>query len=721
VLVDILVKRLHVLPLAAGRTTKKKKIMFLAELANMGYKITNPEQYNDSILEHPEIFSCLKKMKGGDVDYVPLFQGFPDNVPNEDEYFVKRIMGFLGNFIGLFDEGTRLDNDMVVPEWLFDIEQFGADPITQFQDEQLYRAGVKRQKKRKNDKHTVWTDLTFSTDSMGSIAEKYLLDILYAKSSIKEALKDDIEYLLGMSEFKSLGFVDPSKVVFKETKTHLMKHLWGLKRFENLECFINSPTDILRLFAALTNSDVSLATPITFPKLKRSERRFVLQKLNELDHLAQDMVAYKGLWLALGNYLHPSEYPQYKNTFTAFDVLRNGKVVTIQSKIEACIRNKDLDGLLGLIKHRPTIFARKLHHLLDVFKDTSDIVLSSFEQIANKIPLKNLLVLESYFKTISDLDYRAIINKKGNIKILDNKKRYIPHHVIFKLLDILRNAAIKVASDKESWAGQKVWIDKKLRGYTIPLQQRKASDGLLTLGRGSRIDLDSERVLRLFVYWKEKEKTTDLDLSLITYDENMERVGHISYTALRSNGMVHSGDIQSAPHGAAEFIDIDIPMKKMDPKIRYLVPVIYVYCGENFTELDCCYAGWSIRDNINDKYKSFNIKTVENKLDICGVGSYSIPMAVDLKEDKIIYVDLYVNSLAWGNRVENSHHSISLILKQLIGMTDTKPNMRDLAYINQIARGGELVARKGAADITIGINDCSFNVTEIEKILSELI
>ena len=50
-------------------------------------------------------------------------------------------------------------------------------------------------------------------------------------------------------------------------------------------------------------------------------------------------------------------------------------------------------------------------------------------------------------------------------------------------------------------------------------------------------------------------------LSAVLYDAEWRYREHISYTNLRSESYraCHSGDITSAPEGACEFIDIDIP------------------------------------------------------------------------------------------------------------------------------------------------------------------
>ncbi len=703
-------------------TSAKLKMIFLSELANLGFRVTNPEIFNNSALDnYDEILATVTAMKGGDVDYVPLFSGFPENVPEKEEFFTKRVIGYFGNLLGMFDEndGKVMDNGLVVPEFLFDLTEFGADPILGRQSKELYEAGLENQKARKSDDHTEWTYLTFS-ENVEEEVQQFLANNLYAKSSIKEALKEDIDYLI--EEF-GLDFITPKKVVFKEIKSFIMSYLWNKSEFDTLSKYADTPTDILRMLAALSESDISLATPITFGKFSRPQRRFILENLNGFTDLAENLNVYKGLWLELGRFLHPGEYKaRYTNTYEAFDLLRNGKVITFNSQVEKDIEDRDLNSLLGLLSSRPGIFGRKIHQVLEIFEEDVDKVLDNFKKISSKLELKNLLILESYFKTIEDADYKSIINKKGSVVIIPNKPGRVKTSVIDNLLEIIQNSINTKLAEKKILVGKKVWIHPDLRNYTIPLQQRKMSDGLLNIGRGSRIKFEDGKVLRMFTYWKQAEGRTDLDLSLIEFDKDMNFQGQVSYTNLSEGGIKHSGDITSAPHGAAEFIDVTLD--KVKKEARYLGIQIYKYAGENFSQLEKSYAGWMIRDKATSSYKSFDIKTVQNKFNVVGKGGYAIPMVVDLKTREIIFIDMYMGGRGGeygSNRNEGAVQDVSIVTKELVKMIDTRPNMLDLVTYHAKASKAQIVEEKEDADVTFGITDCTYEVGRVDEILSELL
>ena len=687
------------------------KAIFLSELANLGYKLENPELYNDSVLENfDSIINTLIEMKGGDVNYVPLFSGFPNKV-DYDSVLKLTIPGLIEKFgsANYFD-------------FLTEIVEFKGLTSSRTQTDKELEDGIKDQASRKSDKHTVWTNLKFTTD-IESDVRTFLKNNLYAKSSIKETLKEDIEFLI---KHYGLEFLDAKKVVFKEIKSYVMTYLWNKGDMETLAKYVGTPTDLLRMFAGITGGDISLATPIKFPKMKRSQRRFVLQMIENSSKdslmIAENLNKYKGLWIKVGKSIHPGEYKnQFPNTFAAFNNLRNEKVITFNGMLEKYIGNKDLEATLKLVTKRPGVFGRKLHEILDVFSTEKGVV-KAFKSIASELEIKNLLVLERYFMTINDADFRTVINKRGKVIVFPNdKKGSVTEKRIEKLLSAIKNAIeTKMAANPlEFEEGTKVLLDPALRNYMVPLSMRKQSDGLMNISRGTRIAFDNTKILRLFNYWKESEYCTDFDTSLIEFDEDMKMKGQVSWTNLSEPGAYHSGDITSSSNGACEFIDVDLKRLKSD--VRYVAIQTYVYSGERFNQVAESYSGWMVRETANANRATFDIKTVENKFNMVGDGTYAIPMIVDLKTSEIVFVDLYMNGNHSFNRVEGAVNEISTVAKELVNMVNTKPNMLDLLTYQMNASTAEIVENKEDATVTYGIKDCDNNVDRVDETLAELI
>ncbi|MDP2091264.1 MAG: hypothetical protein Q8K30_06740 [Candidatus Gracilibacteria bacterium] len=337
--------------------------------------------------------------------------------------------------------------------------------------------------------------------------------------------------------------------------------------------------------------------------------------------------------------------------------------------------------------------------------------------------------------------------------MLSSYLKNIPEKVHRKLLNIfdrliVQNIKIKAQNENKSWKDKKIFIENGLDKVLIPLSQRKASDATLSVGRGTRIKIRLEDTLRLFVYWKQKEFRTDLDLSLIRFDEDLNLLGQVSYTNLQDGKIVHSGDIQSAEFGASEFIDIDFSAildlvgdrneyktffakvnhkiflkkgEKLENATRYLAPQIYRFAGEEFDEITC-YSGWMIRKDTSSEFKTFDAKTVQNKFDVNGKGSYILPFVVDLYEEEIIFVDLFINALNSQNRVEGAYKDISTVIGEVIKMSENKPNIKDLAIYNTKALDGIITTNRDEADIVFGLYEGDYNFSyNVEKILNELI
>lgn len=718
------IRRLRVLPVPRGPGLgPKHKLGLLSELAGLGYSVTNPELLDaadPSLLRaHAELIDALRALRGGEVDYVPLFLGFPDQVPDEDEYFVRRVLGYVGNLLGLFDEGTELDNGVVVPPWLFDLQKFGADPITQFQTPSQWTAARDAMADRVPDGHTEWIELLLVfADEVPARLQAWLRDVLYARSSVKEELHDDVRALL--VRYGTEAGIDCERISIHETKALMLQALWEAGRLDAVAALASTPTDLLRLFAALTGGDVSLASPIRFPKLTRAQRRAVLSVIEGSARPVEDLARYRGLWLALARYIHPGEHARrFPRTSAAFDSLHNETIRSFEGRAELLLAQHDLEALLGHLGTRPGVLARRLHQLLRRFPRGTDAILGAFAPVASQLTAKTLLVLRRYFATIDSLEYRTVINKRGKIKVLPNNARLVLTEPTLRKVDaILERALLAQLATRGSLQGQAAWIDPALVDYTVPLQQRAASDGVLTYGRGSRIPVAMGKVLRLFVYWKQHARSTDLDLSLIQFEADWHYAGHVSYTRLADEGIVHSGDIQSAPHGAAEFIDVGL--RALPKKVRYLAVQIYRYAGEQFRDMQC-HAGWMVRDRVDSRTSTFDIKTVAHKFDLNGTGAYSLPLVVDLHEERIVLVDLYMAGRALHNNVEGALSDVSIACREVVRFTQTRPTMAQLAEAHVQARGARRVSRREQADITFGVSGCTYDASDVERVLSELL
>ena len=162
---------------------------------------------------------------------------------------------------------------------------------------------------------------------------------------------------------------------------------------------------------------------------------------------------------------------------------------------------------------------------------------------------------------------------------LDNNLKYIKDDICKRICIMCDNALMKRFKELPSLGN--VYIDKKLKTYNVPFSMRSSNKSIRTISRGSKIDTGKKDTIRFFIWWKDITKdeyinTVDIDLSAILYNENFKYINHVSYTNLRAGNAYHSGDITSAPDGAAEFVDIS-KKKCLDANISYLIMSVYAF------------------------------------------------------------------------------------------------------------------------------------------------
>ncbi len=724
----IAIRRLRILPVSRGEgLSGQESAVVQAELASLGYRLSNPallEQIDASwLIGHAERCRLLAAERGGDRDYVPLFLGFPESTPEDGEYLMKRIVGFIGTALALWeqdDSAVTLDNGTVVPRWLFSLREFGADPVTQFQTKSLFERAREQLAGRKADASVEWIDLALSfPEETDEALRDWMIASLRAKSSLKDEAREDVRALL--RRFGAEG-IDLDDLPFKEHRALVLATLWEASAYDEVVKLATSATDALRLFAVLTGTDASLSEEVKYPRMTRAQRRCVLRILDEAPSLGEDLRRHRNLWRAVSRGLHAAEHARrFPKAASALSALRDGKVSTFASVTEGHLQARRLDELLVHLSLRPGVFTRRLHELLRRFSGEEETVLSAYAAVAHRVPLKTLLVLDAHLGSINDRLRRAVIIKTGAIQVLDNPAyRALDEATVLAARAVLEEAMLAQLASRPSWSESSVWIDPALRQVTVPLQQRAASDGLITLGRGSRIPLSSDKVLRLFVWWKQSQRRTDLDLSCITFGADWSYQGHVSYTNLKAEGIVHSGDLQSAPHGAAEFIDIGLStLRAAKADARYLAPQVYRYSGEAFAQMEAM-AGWMVRDRVDSSIKSFDVKTVQNAFQLTGQRAYSVPFVVDLVSQEIVLVDLYMGSKTFHNAVEGAYFNVARACEQVVDFALTRPTMERLACLHRKARGATWASREQAA-LTFGVSEGTYAASDVERVLSELL
>lgn len=623
--------------------SKEMFLVFKADLLQLGYSI-------DSLLEkelyklNKDIFtslyffiiSTLKDSLGDNVSYKPFFQDFINS--NNSESFVI--------------------------------------PKIEFKDPKILSIGY------------------------NSDLENIFSNLVSSKTNISDFDKEFISLFIFSYKEKSLKFI-PDNIPLKENIALISKNLFSFLEEKDIVIFltkhISTATDLLRLITVLSDGDVSLKEPVKF-KLNNKERRIVSSLLNSLYKPEEDMKRYVNRWKRIGEVLHiGTSKTKYPNAFNAFNLIRNNpkEIKSFNSKIKILlnkisINNNSLIELLNLLSLRPGEFARLIDLILRKTKEEEhNLIISSFEKIIKQVSTTVLLQLKGNLKTRNNKELFRYFSPKGNIsklKFIEEGRKTINLNSLNLLNSIIDNCLLEQYFLRER-NYKNVYINKELLSkIVIPTSLRSSSKSNVLLTRGSRIKINSDKYIRMFLWWNNikngsDEERVDIDLSAIAFDEDWNYVSHLDYTRLDGIGGKHSGDFTDAPRptGASEFIDINKELF-LNQCIRYISMNVYSFTGQKFKEIDC-FAGVMEVSSLNNT-DVYNPLDVSIKYSLTGDNCISIPLFFDLLTSEIIWSDLGLNSEGSYHSVAGNKNNVSLMGKSINSFLDTKVNLFELAMLN---------------------------------------
>lgn len=535
---------------------------------------------------------------------------------------------------------------------------------------------------------------------------------------------------------------DSTVIPNKENLAKITSMVWDSVGYEkcSMKRYFKTATDVLRLYVALSDGDVSLSSPTRFINLSRKFRRNIMNLLESCGkNLTEDMFRYREQWLRVGEKIHPFSYnnKKYNHTIAAFDFIRNKKKPSFFAnkvnnlidvlKTNNCVTPPTINNLVNILETRPGEFARKLDLVLRCCYNepmATRVVLNSFESVANKISIPILFQLRKHFANRNYIDDRVFF-PKGNVAkavVINNNLPHLRTDVCISVNTICNEAIKNKLKEKEPLG--KVYIDEEFDNFIMPFSLRNANPASKIVTRGSRLKVsDDTNIIRLFVWWTNSDDESpsrhrvDLDLSCGFYDENWHLVKRISYRNLRDGQIncYHSGDITNGGpkngNGVAEFIDIDLNSIE---SAKYAAFTVNSFTEQKFSELPNCCFGWMQRNGFNDG-EVFEPATVDMKIDIKSASKVSIPAVFDCESREIIWTDINVSpDKIKPITIEDNSSRIAKAINAIININ--KPTLYDLVYFNATARG-EIVENKYEADIVFSNDTTEVPIFDNEGVL----
>lgn len=667
------------LPLPKRKTVSAEVASFNLNIESLGFCMSMDLMRSMSSLSTEEldaltkkVLSTLKHMVGAHKKYTPMYPNFPQQVMDmsEAELYINAISHYMGDFISdVFKVPCR-----ILPKYKKEKRELLPEEEIQLR---IINLG------NQFEFEAVFTNLIGSNGSI-SESDKEIVCWFVNNTNVKNLLPDSIP------QKENLAYLF-GKLMEKGTPHYLFKCL-------------KTATDVLRVAVVMSGGDVSLATKSKFRRFKRSERRFLLEALENTFNTTEDMLRWNEMWKRLARELHPSDYAtRLPKMAKSFSVVCNNEVFeTTNGIVEKAISTNHIANAVKVLKTRPGDFARRLDHLIRISNKTQlEIVLNGFEESVDKVSTPVLMQLYTHIKNrTEDTLYKSVF-PKGNVA-----KLQVVEAVTYALDKKIINRVCKVIEDTLVQRFAKlpklgnVYLDEALKEQFVPFAQRSASKTLRSFARGSKVAMPEDmKTLRFFIWWKDGKGRTDIDLSAGLYRDNWDQQSVLSYYNLKEFGGCHSGDITSAPKGAAEFIDVDID-KVLASGARYIVMSVYSFTQQSYCDLPECFAGWMARSKANSG-EIFEARTVMDKVDLTSNTTVCIPMVFDLLERKMIWADLGLsNRASYCNNAQTSQEA--LMLKAIA--TLKKPTLYDLFSMHVKARG-KLVNNKEKADKVFSLHE----------------
>lgn len=634
----------------------------IRELANLGYRpsgelLNAMVSHSDPVGFLSEVISIVSKAVGANFKYVPMYPNFPKQVmeASDAELYFNAILHYFGDWIGA----------RIMPE--YEVKDRKPLEAPKFDDLKVI-------------------ELTSVTDYTN-----ILVRLLGSKTSWSETDQSDVTILLGtVSGFSTVGTV--KAVPNKENLAFLAKHDLILAL-----ALAGTATDVLRIAVVLSGGDPALngvgVEKVRFKSLPKATRRAFVARLSDFPNLTEDALRNMALWKLFFHSLHVGDFAKkYPKVAESASIVRNnGKdFLTFNGQIEKSLTDGDFKTTLTLLTSRPGDFARRLDKVIRETSGAPELTkqaLKSFASVASKVSTPVLWQLRAFYENRSLIEgyypelSRVFMPKGRATKMLEAAKPLPLLHpiVVENVISIIDQAILENYVDK--MLSGSVYIAPELFDCTIPFGARSASKSLNPVGRGTRVSLGDENVVRMFIHWKDIDSgddwgsRVDVDLSAYSISKNFDNASTVSYYNLREGSWgIHSGDITSAPEGSAEFIDID-KKAAIAAGHRYIAMTINSYSGQKFDTIPELFAGVMGRVK-KQSGEIFEPRTVQNAFDVSTSGTMVMPFVIDLIENVMIWSDLEIGRGVMYSNVANSENPL---LRSIKGIVQTnQPTLGDL-------------------------------------------
>ena len=648
---SIAIRHLNGIHIAKNTTNNVNETLSIEELATLikkfegyGYIFSkelaiaiSKEERNTIIDKLKSVIKVIEDFKS-DKNYTVFYKNFPDEVinMNEIDLYINQILHY---WIGYLPS----NNENIIKE---DVEP-----------SKLVKA----------------RELNLIDDEM---IEKLFVDLLSSNVTLSEQYLDDVCVLTNNKSIKELEKYMEC-IQMKETLTTVSSYI--LKKEGVLIGNFKTATDILRLIAKISADELN-NKHIHFAYFSRTELSQLMTKLENLQNPMPDIKRYSKPWHTFFKlYAKKINFHKYPKVRNAVDMLFGDiSYMTERGKINEKIKRLPImseEELDNFVKEYIVFYGdyvREILSLLNKAKENQyEKLLLGLENCVTKVNTRILFQLYDRVINLQEKDKTVprLVNSKGKWRKL-RESISLSDELLNRVLQIVEDGIKTQLKEKENLG--KVFIDEDYKNIMLTTSEKDSNVSLRPMTRGSRIEFNpNAEVLRFFVAWKNLDEKTlkelntayskldektlkeltpmysrvDVDLSALTFNENLEFNDVVAYYNQKKSGFAFSGDITNAPEGALEYIDV-FDLERLKKKgNRYILMQIRSYNGYTFEEINSVYAGVMELTSIEAKEKKNMYSTaITEGFQIVSSERTTNTILVDLKNYEYIWLDMNMDS-----------------------------------------------------------------------------
>ena len=435
----------QVLIATAAKNLESLGYTFSPELA---YKMLNAS-VEDIIKMAQFLTDEIRHKLGGDVEYHPLYPGFPESVLERSE--------------------ATLFFDALV----YAISGFEVLP---------FDTAHEREAKEEGERVSKFKQISLADiEAVKEIAS----NLMASQVAFSQDDKDDLFTIYDNYKSSFTDFI-PKKVPNKENLTWLAaEYMKRESPYENpfLEK-MNSATDVLRLIIARCGGDTSLTEKPRFKSLPRSETTAYAKKIAYMKNAESDIYQRSRMFKRLSEAYHFRNIKDDKVQELLDKLYSNNLERSFLGKRDAAIEEGNYSKLIGMYKRNPGQMGADIAMLARMALKEKDYgvakaaLCSNFRENVGKMSTLTLLKVEAMLRgSMEHKDVAIFAPKKGLVNpwMQIEKRQELPEDIITPLVNITRYAL------KERYAAKrpmgKVYIEEGLKNIKIPSQQRTNSKG----------------------------------------------------------------------------------------------------------------------------------------------------------------------------------------------------------------------------------------------------